>query len=109
MDKILVTANYQFLGVNDPLRALAILMARKPELIVLDLVMPNANGYEICSNLRKLSFFRNTPIVILTGNDGLIDRVRAKMVGSSDFISKPVNADIVLSTIRKHLKQETIV
>jgi chemotaxis family two-component system response regulator PixG len=109
MEKILVTANYQFLGVNDPLRALAILMARKPELIFLDLVMPNANGYEICSNLRKLSFFRNTPIVILTGNDGLIDRVRAKMVGSSDFISKPVNADIVLSTIRKHLKQETIV
>jgi len=108
MEKILVTANYQFLGVNDPLRALAILMARKPELIFLDLVMPNANGYEICSNLRKLSFFRNTPIVILTGNDGLIDRVRAKMVGSSDFISKPVNADIVLSTIRKHLKQETI-
>jgi chemotaxis family two-component system response regulator PixG len=108
MEKILVTANYQFLGVNDPLRALAILMARKPELIFLDLVMPNANGYEICSNLRKLSFFRNTPIVILTGNDGLIDRVRAKMVGSSDFISKPVNADMVLSTIRKHLKQETI-
>jgi chemotaxis family two-component system response regulator PixG len=83
-------------------------MARKPELIFLDLVMPNANGYEICSNLRKLSFFRNTPIVILTGNDGLIDRVRAKMVGSSDFISKPVNSDLVLSTIRKHLRQESM-
>jgi chemotaxis family two-component system response regulator PixG len=108
MEKILTAANYQFLGINDPLRALAILMARKPELIFLDLVMPNANGYEICSNLRKLSFFRNTPIVILTGNDGLIDRVRAKMVGSSDFISKPVNSDLVLSTIRKHLRQESM-
>ncbi|MDV3000488.1 MAG: Sensor histidine kinase RcsC [Chroococcopsis gigantea SAG 12.99] len=107
MERILTGANYQFLGINDPLRAIAMLMARKPELIFLDLVMPNANGYEICSQLRKLTIFRNTPIVILTGNDGIIDRVRAKMVGSSDFISKPVNADMVLNTIRKHLSQET--
>lgn len=105
MEKILTGAHYQFLGINDPLRAIAILLARKPELIFLDLVMPNANGYEICSQLRKLSFFRHTPIVILTGNDGIIDRVRAKMVGSSDFIGKPVNPDIVLETIRKHLRQ----
>jgi chemotaxis family two-component system response regulator PixG len=109
MEKILTSANYQFLGINDPLRAIAILLARKPELIFLDLVMPNANGYEICSQLRKLTFFRHTPIVILTGNDGIIDRVRAKMVGSSDFISKPVNAEMVLGTIRKHLGQEALV
>jgi chemotaxis family two-component system response regulator PixG len=108
MEKILTDANYQFLGINDPLRAIAILLARKPELIFLDLVMPNANGYEICSQLRKLTFFRNTPIIILTGNDGIIDRVRAKMVGSSDFISKPVNVEMVLSTLRKHLAQEAV-
>lgn len=107
MEKILTAANYQFVGVNDPLRAIAVLLARKPELIFLDLIMPNANGYEICSQLRKLSFFRSTPIIILTGNDGIIDRVRAKMVGSSDFITKPVNAELVLSTIQKHLRQES--
>lgn len=106
LEKIVTSANYQFIGINDPLRAIAILLSRKPELIFLDLVMPNANGYEICSQLRKLTFFRNTPIVILTGNDGIIDRVRAKMVGSSDFVSKPVNPEMVLNTIRKHLKQD---
>lgn len=106
LEKIVTSASYQFIGINDPLRAIAILLARKPELIFLDLVMPNANGYEICSQLRKLTFFRNTPIVILTGNDGIIDRVRAKMVGSSDFISKPVNPELVLNTIRKHLRQD---
>lgn len=109
MEKILMAANYQFVGINDPLRAIAILLARKPELIFLDLVMPNANGYEICGQLRKLSFFRQTPIVILTGNDGIIDRMRAKMVGSTDFISKPVNPEIVLATIRKHLKEEVAI
>lgn len=106
MEKILTAANYQFVGINDPLRAIAILLARKPSLIFLDLVMPNANGYEICGQLRKLSIFKQTPIVILTGNDGIVDRVRAKMVGSTDFISKPVNPDLVLQTIKKHLHDQ---
>ncbi|MEB3190767.1 MAG: response regulator [Snowella sp.] len=105
MEKILTASNYQFVGINDPLRAIAILLTRKPELIFLDLVMPNANGYEICGQLRRLSIFRNTPIVILTGNDGIVDRVRAKMVGSTDFLGKPVDPDTVLNTIRKYLKQ----
>ncbi|BAQ61320.1 two-component response regulator [Geminocystis sp. NIES-3708] len=104
MEKIITSAGYNFIGVNDALRAIAVLLAKKPDLIFLDLIMPNANGYEICSQLRKLTFFKHTPIVILTGNDGLVDRVRAKMVGSSDFISKPVDTALVLETIRKHLR-----
>lgn len=104
MEKIITEAGYSFVGVNDALRAIATLLAKKPDIIFLDLIMPNANGYEICSQLRKLTFFKHTPIVILTGNDGIVDRVRAKMVGSSDFISKPVDASLVLETIRKHLK-----
>ncbi|WP_069791418.1 response regulator [Cyanobacterium sp. IPPAS B-1200] len=104
MEKIITGAGYSFIGINDALRAIAILLAKKPDLIFLDLIMPNANGYEICSQLRKLTFFKHTPIVILTGNDGLVDRVRAKMVGSSDFIGKPVDRALVLETIKKHLK-----
>jgi len=103
LEKILVPNNYQFIGINDPLRALAILMSRKPDLIFLDLVMPNVNGYEICQQLRKLALFRHTPIIILTGNDGIVDRVRAKMVGASDFLSKPVHSEALLETIHKHL------
>jgi two-component system, chemotaxis family, response regulator PixG len=106
MEKILKAANYRFVGLNDPLRAIGVLLALKPDLIFLDLMMPNTNGYEICGKLRKLSCFRYTPIIILTGNDGVIDRVRAKMVGSSDFLSKEtVNTTQVLSVINKHLRQ----
>ena len=106
MGSIVKEAGYNFVSEMDGLRAIAVLLSRKPDLIFLDLVMPNTNGYEICSQLRKLSFFKNTPIVILTGNDGIVDRVRAKMVGSTDFISKPVAEDIVLGTIDKYLKQK---
>jgi chemotaxis family two-component system response regulator PixG len=106
MEKIIMGAGYQFLAESDGLRALAVLLARKPDIIFLDLIMPNTNGYEICSQLRKLSFFRQTPIIILTGNDGIVDRVRAKMVGSTEFISKPVDPEIVLDTIAKNIKQK---
>lgn len=107
LEKILTTAGYQFLAVQDSLRAIATLLTRKPDLIFLDLVMPNTNGYEICGQLRKVSSFRNTPIIILTGNDGIIDRVRAKMVGASDFLSKPINAETVLEVARQHLTQSS--
>lgn len=106
LEKVVTEAGYHFVSEMDGLRAIAFLLSRKPDLIFLDLVMPNTNGYEICSQLRKLSYFKTTPIVILTGNDGILDRVRAKMVGSTDFISKPVQPDIVLQTIHKYLTEK---
>jgi two-component system, chemotaxis family, response regulator PixG len=106
MEQIVTSCGYQFVSEMDGLRAIAVLLSRKPDLIFLDLIMPNTNGYEICTQLRKLSFFKNTPIVIVTGNDGIIDRVRAKMVGSTDFISKPISSEILIGTVEKYLKQK---
>ncbi len=104
MERILTQSGYQFVAVEDPLRALATLLNRKPDLIFLDLVMPNLNGYEICARLRKIPTFSDTPIVILTSN--IIDRVRATVVGCSDYLSKPVKSESVLSIISKHLSCE---
>ena len=106
MEQIVTGAGYQFISEMDGLRAIAVLLSRKPDLIFLDLIMPNTNGYEICTQLRKLSFFKNTPIIIVTGNDGIIDRVRAKMAGSTDFISKPINGETIVNTANKYLKQK---
>lgn len=103
MERILIEAGYQFVGIQDSVQALPTLLERKPGIIFLDLVMPIANGYEICSQLRRVSMFKDTPIVILTSNDGIIDRVRAKLVGSSGFLAKPVDADRVLAIVRKVL------
>ncbi len=64
--------------------------------------MPIVNGYELCAQIRRISQAKNIPIVILTGKDGLIDRVRSKVVGANDFIAKPINQKRVLSILRKH-------
>lgn len=108
MEKLLTASGYRTLVIDDGLRAIALLISRKPDLIFLDLVMPNTNGYEICAKLRKLQAFQNTPIVILTGKDGIVDRVRAKLVGASDFLNKPIDAGTVLNVISKHLKQAVV-
>ncbi|MBC7882154.1 MAG: response regulator [Anaerolineae bacterium] len=107
MESILKEAGYQFVAFQDPLRAMVSLLQAKPDMIFLDLVMPNTSGYEICSRLRKTAAFQRVPIVILTGNDGIIDRVRAKVVGSSDFMGKPIVAESVLAMAQKHLPTRT--
>ncbi len=100
MRSIVTDAGYRFLSIQDATQALPRLLGNKPDLIFLDLMMPKVNGYEICGQIRRISTFSHIPIVILTGKDGLLDRVRAKVVGSSDFVSKPISKqkiDIYLS------------
>ena len=106
MKEIITQAGYQFAGETDGVKAIAMLLSRKPDLIFLDLIMPKTSGYEICMQLRKLAYFRHIPIIILTGNDGRVDRVRANMVGSTDFISKPVRQEIVMEIINQYLPQQ---
>jgi chemotaxis family two-component system response regulator PixG len=103
LNQIISRMGYQFVGVLDSSKAIPIMIAKRPQLIFLDLIMPNTNGYEVCSRLRKVSIFRETPIVILTGNDGVVDRVRAKMVGATDFINKPVKQATIREVINQYL------
>lgn len=103
LEQIFQEVGYQFIGVLDSMKAIPVALTKKPAVIFLDLVMPNANGYEICSRLRKVAAFRDTPIVILTGNDGVIDRVRAKVVGATDFVTKPIESELVLEITQKYL------
>ncbi|APB34201.1 response regulator receiver protein [Gloeomargarita lithophora Alchichica-D10] len=97
---ILEPAGYAMLSITDPLRSLSVLLQSKPALIFLDLVMPETNGYEICTFLRKSAAFQTTPIVILTGQGGVIDRVRAKLCGANDFMAKPPVAERVLEVVQ---------
>jgi chemotaxis family two-component system response regulator PixG len=89
------------------MRAVPTLLRHKPDLIFLDLMMPGINGYEVCSQIRKISALKDTPVVILTGNDGVVDQVRARMVGATDFLSKPIREDQIVGALRKFLPPPT--
>jgi chemotaxis family two-component system response regulator PixG len=107
MSRILTQAGYRFINIQDPVKALPILLEHKPALIFLDLIMPITNGYEICGQIRRTSVFKDTPVIILTSNDGIVDRVRAKMVGSSGFLAKPIESEKVLKVLQRHLAART--
>ena len=104
LETITKSVGYGFVGIADPARAIATLLARKPKLIFLDLIMPETNGYEICSQLRKTTQFKETPIIILTGNDGVVDQVRARLLGATDFIGKPIDPAIISNIIHKYVR-----
>ncbi len=90
--------------INDPLKALMQIIRCKPDLILLDVGMPNLDGYELCSLLRKHSSFKNTPIVMVTGNTGFIDRAKAKLVGASGYLTKPFTRAELVKMVFKYLK-----
>ncbi|MGK7917516.1 MAG: response regulator [Prochloraceae cyanobacterium] len=103
MEQILKPKGYQFIGIQDSLRALPEIILSKPDLIFLDIGMPWLNGYEICSKLRQASQLKNTPVIMLTAQDALLDRARARIVGASGFLVKPINVSQVINIVEKFL------
>ena len=103
MEQIITTAGYRFLAINTSTEAIPTLLARRPDLIFIDIVMPQISGYDLCAKLRKYPEFAQTPIIFLTSNTGIIDRIKAKIVGSTDFVSKTVETDKLLQKIIKYV------
>ncbi|MCC0179333.1 response regulator [Waterburya agarophytonicola K14] len=101
MNQIITRANYSFLGIQQPIQAVPKLISVNPKMVFLDIGMPILNGYEVCTQIRRVSKLQKVPIIMLTGNDGVFDRVKAKVCGASDFLSKPIEVDKILQTIDK--------
>lgn len=101
LEQLLHEAGYRSFFIIDPLQAIPELIARKPALIFLDLIMPVVNGYEVCAQIHRVEQLKDTPVVFLTSQDGLVDRVRAKLVKASGFLSKPVDPNTLIETIQR--------
>lgn len=99
----LEAGGYQVLSILDPTLALKQLSQHQPVVIFMDINMPELNGYDLCSLLRKSERFKDIPIVMLTGRDGMIDRVRAKLVGATDYLTKPCDPNKLI-TLAKALE-----
>lgn len=98
--------DYRLTTLNDPLQALGSIFQLKPDLILCDIAMPHLDGYEICAMLRRSTAFRQTPIVLLSDKETFIDRVKARMVGATDYLTKPFEPRELLLLIKKYLQVE---
>lgn len=98
---VLEASGFQVLGITEPTSCLTSLIRQKPDLILMDITMPEIDGYELCNMLRQSRHLRNVPIIMFTGRDGIIDRMRAQLVGASDYVTKPVNTNKLITKVQK--------
>lgn len=100
----LLIGEFQVHPFTDPEQFAAYINGGKPvDLILLDVVMPGRNGYEICAWLRTISALEHVPIIFLTSLTGVEDERKGLELGANDYIGKPFSPPIVLSRVRHHV------
>ncbi len=98
--RTLVAARLKYLGyhvleADDGLPGLDLFFDRQPDLVILDVLMQGMNGYEVCRNIRASGQGKNVPILIMTGLNDQESIANAFQVGATDFVTKPVNGDLL--------------
>lgn len=103
LSSILEKNDYRVVTAEDGSHALKKLNEAVPDLVLLDITMPWMDGYEVCKNIKQKALTRKVPVVMLSGKDGLFDKVRGKLAGCNDYVTKPFDPDNLLKTIKKYL------
>ncbi len=101
--KTLVESGYTVVEAENGMAAFARLNEERPDLMLLDIIMPGIDGYKVLSMVRKHDAFKNLPVIMLTSRDGLLDKLRGKMSGSDEYLTKPFTPDQLLEKIGKYL------
>jgi twitching motility two-component system response regulator PilG len=99
---------YEVINLLKPAQAMTKLIRTHPTLILLDISMPDINGYELCQLLRKSPSLKQVPILMLSSRDGLFDRLKAKMVGANDYMTKPFTPTDLVNLVNKHVSQALV-
>jgi diguanylate cyclase (GGDEF)-like protein/PAS domain S-box-containing protein len=95
---------FSVLEAKTGLEALCAFENNRPDIVLLDVMMPEMNGFEACAAIRKLQMGHHVPILMVTGSDDLASVKRAYEAGATDFISKPFNSLILSERVRYMLR-----
>jgi DNA-binding response OmpR family regulator len=102
MEANLITEGYQVIPAYNGREALELITTQKPDLIILDIMMPVLDGFTVCERIRE---FSNVPIIMVTAKGEERDRVRGLDVGADDYIVKPFSATELLARVRAVLRR----
>lgn len=98
---------YDVIVGHDGLQALKKL-SENPDLIVLDIMMPHLDGYEVYQKIRENKKFRDVPIIFLTAKSGETDEIKGLELGASDFIQKPISPKKLIARIKLNLRKNRV-
>lgn len=97
---------FQVLGFPDGVEAMRWLMeptSRMPDLVFLDIGLPKMDGYEVARRLKTKPQFSNAVIIMLSRRDGMIDRLKGRLAGAKDYITKPFKTQDIISITESYL------
>ncbi len=102
-EALLEQSGYRVLCAADGFQALALIAEERPDLILLDVMMPRLDGYQTCALIKHNPQLHHTPVGMLTRKDGLFDRSRGRMAGSDEYLTKPFTREELLGAVERHL------
>jgi twitching motility two-component system response regulator PilG len=88
----------------NPLQALARLDEAVPDLILLDITMPHMDGFQLCKLIKANPQTAGVPVVMLSGKDGLFDKVRGRLAGAVDHVAKPFDPAVLVQAVERHCR-----
>lgn len=91
---------------NDGVEGLEKAKEEKPDIIILDLMLPSLPGEEVCKRIRKDADICETPIIMLTAKDTDVDRIVGRVIGADAYLNKPFDGRKLLDEIRRFIKRE---
>ena len=104
LQSTLAKAGLRTAAFADGRSALAAFESLGPDLVLLDIGLPDADGCTVCNTLRSLPGGRDTPVLMLTGRDDAASVERSFVAGATDFIAKPINWEILVHRVRYILR-----
>ncbi|MBI5540823.1 MAG: PAS domain S-box protein [Bacteroidia bacterium] len=104
LGEILRSENYEINSALNGAEAIASVNAEIPDLILLDILLPDISGYEVCSILKADIKFNEVPIIFISALDAPTDKVKGLKLGGVDYITKPFNRDELLSRVNTHIE-----
>ncbi len=108
LSRILVKRGYQTRKALNGRIALTAIEASKPDLILLDIQMPDMTGYELCALIKSDPNTYDIPIIFLSANDDPSEKRKAIHLGGADYIAKPFNIEQLIEAIKKQIKVASI-
>jgi DNA-binding response OmpR family regulator len=103
-EEVLKAEGYEPVVLNESAKAVQLAKKEKPALFVLDLMMPEPDGFKLCRLLRKEPEFKSTPIIIVTALNDTDSRIVAIGAGANDYLTKPFRLDELYTSIKEHLE-----
>ena len=100
---------YKVITANNGIDAVKIAIEEKPSLILLDLMIPGKDGYDVCKEVRSNNEIRNTPIIMLTAKSEELDKILGLELGADDYITKPFSVRELLARVKAVLRRFSIV